>query len=823
MQKQPDLLQGLTASEVVEQRTLHGSNATIVKGNFLWETIRSTVLEPMFIILVATSVIYFVLGEFPEGFTMLGALVLVAGIDVFQNFRSQKAIKALNRITESKAKVVRDGITVEVNFADLVVGDLIVCEEGTIVPADAKIVTSNDFSINESILTGESLAVDKVADEQIFQGTLIVRGYCFAKVETVGNRTSLSEIGDLVANAGVEKTPLQLKVQRFVKIMLIAGAFAFLFVWIINWIISANLLHGLLHGLTMAMSIIPEEIPIALSTFMALGAYRLLKTGIIAKSPKTVETLGSATVICLDKTGTLTQNLMKVAFTFDAKTKQEVDFTQQAKASEVLEYAMWSSEKQAFDPMEISIHEQYTLLFPDDLRPQFQMVKEFPLSGTPPVMTHLFQNKEQQLVVACKGAVEGVLNLCKADENVIHQWQEQAKVYASNGLRVLGVAKGEWTKPGLPEAQNDCDFTFLGLIAFQDPIDAAIPEVIASFYKAGIEVKMITGDFPETALSIAKQAGIRATTAITGLEIADMSDEALDQIVMQNNVFARVKPDMKLRIVESLKRKQQIVSMTGDGVNDAPALKAAHIGIAMGKRGTEVAKSAAGLVLVKDQLASMVDAIYLGRRINLNLQKAFRYIISIHLPIILLVMLPIFLGWMPGMLFAPVHVIFLEIIMGPTCSIIYENEPTSLDEVRYPIPASNSLFTKRDLLVTLLQGALITLACVLTGFWSYQSGATAAEIRTTVFSCLVFSNVFLTLVNRSFEFTILHTLFYKNNLVPIIIGLSLVLLGLILYVPLLREIFELSYLPPKRLLVPLGLAFIFTMWVELTKLGKKGV
>jgi len=812
---------GLTDTEVQQQREFDGKNQFSYKKNNFLESVLSVFTEPMFILLLAACVVYFFLKQYTEALTMIGALLFVAGIEIFQNFRSQKAIKALSGITKSRTKVIRNGETIEIGVEDLVTKDIVICEEGTIIPADAVILTSNDFLVNEAILTGESVSLQKFSSEMIMQGTLVVGGYCFAEIKAVGKETTLAGIGELVATTGKEKTPLQLKVSKFVRLMVIAGISAFAFVWVFYWWESGSIMHGLLHGLTMAMSVLPEEIPVALSTFMALGAYRLLKHGIIARSPKTVETLGSATVICLDKTGTLTLNLMNVAHAYIPKTGEEVNFNISPKKTEVLEYAMWASEENPFDPMEKSIHSQYTDLYEHDQRNYFKMVKEFPLSGTPPVMTHIFQNEEEECIIGCKGALEGVLRRCTLSQEEKTMALDKGMVYAKKGLRVLGVAKGHWNSNDQRKTMDDIVFDFLGIITFMDPIDKQIPRVIDGFYKAGLDVKMITGDYKETAVAIAEQTNIKTNKILTGNELACMSDEELNEIVSTTNIFVRVSPDVKLRIVNALKQVGEIVAMTGDGVNDAPALKSAHIGIAMGKRGTDVAKGAAGLILVDDDLSKMIEAIFLGRRINENLTKAIRYIISIHIPIILLVTLPIFLNWIPALLFSPIHVIFLELIMGPTCSIIYENEAIPEKDLSSPVGSGNHNILKAgQLWITIIQGLAITLGCVIAGYYASSLGLDDFKIRTYIFTTLILSNIFLTLINRSFTQNIIHTLKWKNNLIPLIIFISVLLLIVILYVPQVSLLFDVLSLQLKEFGWLVLIAMLATFWIEPLKYFK---
>lgn len=816
----PESFQGLSAEEVELQRQKHGPNRGLKSPNELLKNIVSVVKEPMFLLLLATCAVYFLLREINEAITMLAALIFVAGIDVFQNYRSQKAIKALNRIVEAKSKVIREGQEKEIPVEEVVVRDIIICEEGIVIPADAKIISSNDFAVNEAVLTGESVAIEKFPGDVIMQGTIVVRGYCYAEVTAVGSNTTLGDISKLVLSTESEKTPLQLKIQNFVRAMVIAGSIAFVFVWIFNWWESKNMLHGLLHGLTMAMSVLPEEIPVAFSTFMALGAYRLMRKGVIARSPRTVETLGSATVICLDKTGTLTQNLMNVTHTWDGEA-EEVMFPDQGKPTEVLKYAMWASEVNPFDPMEKSIHKMYGQFFSEDKRTDVHMVKEFPLGGTPPVMTHIFEDNSGKLIIGCKGAPEGILNLCDLNPGEKNRILEKGNQYAREGFRVLGVAKGDWEGEALPEKQEEINFSFLGLITFYDPPDPNIPEVITGFYDAGVDVKMITGDFPETALSVAIQTGIKSDRVLTGKEMAGFDDERMRLEVKDTPIFSRVSPETKLRIINALKENGEVVAMTGDGVNDAPALKAAHIGISMGKRGTDVARAASGLVLSGDDLRNMIEAIFLGRRISENLKKAIRYIISIHIPIILLIVAPILFDWLPVMLFTPVHVIFLELIMGPTCSVIYENESTPRTELNKPSVSAENLFYRKELSITIIQGLMITIGCLVMGYYADSQDYSEVESRTLIFSTLIFSNIFLTLVNRSFRHTILTTIRWKNKLIPLIIGITMLLWILIMELPFLNGIFEVT--PPgwKDILRALGAGIAFTVWVEFFKLRKK--
>ncbi|MCO6484577.1 MAG: cation-translocating P-type ATPase [Saprospiraceae bacterium] len=811
----PASLQGLSDAEVVRRREEDGANCLPRSGNLLLANILSAVREPMFILLVVGAILYMLLDAWTEAFTMLGALAFVAGLDVFQNFRSQKAIKALGRITARRARVLRNGIETDIDIEDLVSGDIVFCGEGDIIPADGRVLTSGDLSVNEAVLSGESWPVDKTTDDAVFQGTMVIRGYGYIALTAVGAKTVLSGIGRLMAGAGRERTPMQIRVGRFVRTMVLAGSVAFFFVWIWHAWVTGSIWQGLLQGLTMAMSLLPEEIPVALSTFMALGAYRLLRFGIIARSPATVETLGSATVICLDKTGTLTRNLMQLGVIWDFRTNEEVDMQTAPDAREVLEYAMWASEEAPFDPMELSLHANYQSAFPLDERSAFRMAVEFPLSGTPPTMTHVFRHASGELRIGCKGALEGVLDLCRLAEAERQTILERSKGYARQGWRVLGVAKGTSIVTGVPRRMEDIQFDFLGLVTFHDPPVEGMDRVIHSFYRSGVDVCMITGDSAETALAVARSTGIRSPDCRTGPELEGATPAQFDAMVRRTRVFARISPALKLRLIEAFKERGEIVAMTGDGVNDAPALRAAHIGIAMGRRGTDVARAASALVLSDDDLARMTDAIAIGRRIRVNLTKAIRYIVSIHIPIILLVLMPILMAWLPDMLFTPVHVIFLELIMGPTCSIIYENEPVPEEEIRRPAQAGDKdLLQGSQLGWSMLQGGMITIGCLLAGAWTMAEGGGDAAMRTAVFVTLILSNVFLTLANRSFTMPVHRTLTRRNPLIPAIVLLSLALLTAMLVIPGLRDLFQLAPLPPSRLAGLTVLAAVFTLWQE---------
>jgi Ca2+-transporting ATPase len=818
---------GLSAEAVAASRKLHGSNALeIEEERVFWQVLKEVVSEPMFIILVVACIIYFIAGKLQEGIIMLISIFIVAGISFYQEYRSKNAIQALKKLSAAKANVMRDGQLIQIATEEIVVDDLLQLEEGEIVAADGVILTANDFSLNESILTGESFAVIKTAggNSSAYKGTLVTSGSASIQITAVGNKTMFGKIGLSMQEITVVKTPLQQQIRSFVRYMVWIGAIAFIIVIAFNYFQSGDLTKSFLQGLTLAMSILPEEIPVAFSTFQALGAFRLLKNNIIVKQPQYVETLGSATVICSDKTGTLTQNKMSIEFLYDAASKESI----QANDTTVLplrliEYAMWSSETTPFDPMEKAIHELYAKTTVTDERKNYKQIHEYPIGGKPPMMTHIFRSEGGETVIAIKGAPEAILRQSYLPIRELKHIEEQSLAYAKQGYRVLGVGRGEWKEKKWPVSQEEFVFEFLGLVAFQDPPKAGIVQTIKTFNDAGIQVKMITGDYSETAVAIAGQIGLdHNSEVLTGNDVLHLSKKELQQKVKQVNIYARMFPEAKLKVIDALKDNGEIVAMTGDGVNDGPALKAAHIGIAMGLRGSEVAKSAASLILTDDNLAHMTDAVALGRKIYDNLKKAIQYIVSIHIPIILTVALPLLFGWKFTDIFSPVHVIFLELIMGPTCSIIYENEPMEPGTMqRPPIKMGTSFLSFRQLSVSIVQGLMITAGCLGIGYFYLQQGSDDQLVRTVIFITLLFSNVFLTFINRSFHYSIFKTILYKNNLVPLITGITLLFIAALIYVPFLQQLFRLASISLTMIALCIATALVSVTWIELVKIFRK--
>ncbi len=825
-------LSGLSKEQVEGSRKEHGTNRTTYhERNPVWESIRGIVTEPMFLLLLSAAAIYFILRETPEAIFMTVAILIVSAISFFQDHRSRVALRALQQLTAPHARVIRDGEVREIDAEDIVIGDLIVAEEGHLVPADGRILQSADFSLNESMLTGESFSVFRTANDETpfaWQGTQVVSGQAVLEAVAIGNGTRLGQISGSLLRIGDEKTPLQVQIDRFVKRMAALGMIVFGLVWLINYLQSAGdpqrLANSLLKGLTLAMSILPEEIPVAFSTFMALGAYRLMRIGIIAKNTRTVETLGAATVICVDKTGTITENRMsldRVMIGPDGDISERASFGKDPRFHELIRTAMFASESMPFDPMEKEIHEVYANTAPRDERLIYRMVHEYPLEGKPPMMTHVFSSDEGDRIVAAKGAPEAVLGCCDLSEASRTRVLSMSASLAEEGFRILAVGRGHATGQGsngqpYPENQRDIAMEFLGLIAFFDPPKQGIRDVFRAFTDAGIRLKVITGDSPQTTLAIASQAGFPVEGAgLNGDRLQKMDDRMLESQVGANGLFTRMYPEAKLRIIEALKRTGEIVAMTGDGVNDAPALKAAHIGIAMGRRGSELAKSTASLIITDDDLGRMVDAVAMGRRIYSNLKKAIQYIISIHIPIILTVFLPLVLGWAYPNIFSPVHVIFLELIMGPTCSIIYENEPLERLSMRMPPrKMTDSFLSWRELSISLWQGLAITAGTLLTYQLAVHRGCDESQTRTLVFLCLVTSNIFLTLVNRSFILSMIETLGYRNLLMIGILALTIAMMVLLISVPAFSDFFGFEWPGWKLAFTSMAIGMACVTWFE---------
>lgn len=817
-------LKGLAQKDIPGLQARYGKNIFQYERSYrflhiIWDIVR----EPMFILLAIACLLYFFLGEPGEGFLMLAAMGFVSAISIYQEARTGNALKALNQFTEPKVIVIRDGEEMMIERSELVVDDIVILEEGNKIPADAIILQANDLTINESIITGESLPVDKSAQEGsnlLYQGTTINSGKCMVKITATGNRTVLGKLGKSVQTYASTKTLLQQQTATSIRRLVFFGLTAFVLIFLVNYLDSGSWAQSLLLGLTLAMAAIPEEIPVAFSSFMALGAYHMSKLGIISRQPQTIENLGAVSVLCLDKTGTITENRMELKMIYDYNTDRLYNLkdTEPAKENRVLYYAMLASEARPFDPMEKAVLEAFSNFVSDKASDVKRMVHEYPLEGRPPMMTHVY-NWDGTQIVAAKGAAERLLKLAAPGADNMEKINKHIHELAGKGFRVLGIASAEFPGSTLPASQDEFNWKFEGLVSFYDPPRKNISEVLRKINKAGIKIKLLTGDYPETAIQIAKEVGLRSDFRyVTGEQVMEMAGKEFNTTLEEVNLYARMFPEAKLKVIDGYKKQGEIVAMTGDGVNDGPALKSANIGIAMGKKGTEIARLAADLVLTDDNLKKVSDAILQGRKIYNNLKKAIRYIISIHIPIILTASLPVIFSWTYPNIFTPIHVIFLELIMGPTCSIFFEREPAEKNIMEAePRSRSASLFSRPEIIISILQGLLIT-AGVLGLYYYYMTrGYSIEETRMVVFTTLVWSNIFLTFANRSFTENITTTIFYKNNLAPWVIGISLCFLATFHLLPFVRNLFQLAPIRFPDFILCTGVAFVSVIWYEIYK------
>lgn len=819
----PDIT-GLSGDQADELRRQFGRNVfERQRSGRLIRIFVGIIKEPMFVLLAIASSLYFILGDLPEGLMMLAAVALVTTISIYQEIKNSNALQALQRYTESKVVVLRDGQEKTIFSEELVPGDVVILSEGMNIPADAVILHGNDLTVNEAIITGESVPAEKSTlkgTDILYQGSTINSGRCFARVTNTGNNTTLGKIGKLTEKYQPPKTILQLQVNRFVRQLALFGLTGFLIIFLVNFLQQKLWVDSLLLALTLAMAAVPEEIPVAFSSFMALGAYKMSKLGIISRQPQILENLGAVTVICIDKTGTITENQMEVRAIYDYDRDRLIDLNHNNELPDdnVLHYAVLASETQPFDAMEKAILKSFELFGKTNANPQLKMVYEYPLEGRPPMMTHVYEHGGVMIATA-KGAAERIIGVCQLEGSDKKKITGHANSLASHGYRIIAVSSAIHNGSRLPVLQDDFNWRFEGLLALYDPPKKNIPAVLSHFYDAKIQIKLLTGDSCATARNIASQVGIlNSGNCILGENIMNMNETELKEVVTTNNIFARMFPEAKLKVIDALKANGEIVAMTGDGVNDGPALRSANIGIAMGQKGTEIARQASDLVLTDDNLDRMVTAISEGRKIFSNLKKAIRYIISIHIPIILTASLPLLLGWKYPNIFTPIHVIFLELIMGPTCSVFFEREPVEGNVMQQgPRKIDTGLFTKKELFTSVIQGLVIALGVLSLYYYTMARGLEIEITRTIVFTTLIISNIFLTFTGRSSTQSIYYTWRYKNSLVPIVLLTSILFLFVLHNVSLVRNLFYMAPISGGQFFICIVTAFASVMWIEINK------
>jgi Ca2+-transporting ATPase len=798
--------------------------------------------EPMFLLLVACGVIYLALGDLKEALMLLGFVFVIMGITIYQDRKTERALEALRDLTSPRALVIRDGEQKRIPGRDVVREDILVLAQGDRVPADAAVLWNENLLLDESLLTGESVPVRKAlwdgasqitragGEEQpfVFSGTMVVQGNGIARVVATGAATEIGKVGKALQSVETEETLLQKETRRFVRAVAVFGMSFCVLVVVVYGINRGDWLHGLLAGITLAMAMVPEEFPVVLTIFLALGAWRISKNQVLTRRVPTVETLGSATVLCVDKTGTLTQNRMTVRKIFSRGEFWEVTVPSSKSLPEsfheVIEFSILASERNPFDPMEKALRRlgERTLNNTEHLHEDWTLIHEYPLSRGLLALSHVHRVPlSESYVIAAKGAPEAIADLCHLDSAKAGELTQAVQVMAAGGLRVLGVAKAYFKRAPLPGEQHDFKFEFLGLVGLEDPVRPTVEGALKDCYTAGIRMVMITGDYPGTAQNIARQIGLTPQDqVITGPELDQMTDADLQDRVRTVNIFARVMPEQKLRLVNALKANGEIVAMTGDGVNDAPALKSAHIGIAMGARGTDVAREAASLVLLDDDFSSIVRAVRLGRRIFDNLQKAMAYILAIHVPIAGMSLLPVLLKW-PLVLY-PVHIVFLELIIDPACSVAFEAEPEEKDIMgRPPRDPRKPLFNGSMVGVSLLQGMIVLGMVLMVFLLSLSRGHGVQEARTMTFTTLVVANLSLILTNRSWSRTIWATLRTPNAALGWVFGGAWALLMLVLFVPFLRTLFHFTPLHIDDLLLCLFAGAFSILWFEGVKVFKK--
>jgi len=797
------------------------------------------VREPMFLLLVAGGALYLVLGDLQEALMLLGFVFVVMGITLYQERKTERALEALRDLSSPRALVIRGGEQRRIAGREVVQGDILILTEGDRVPADASVLRTSSLLVDESLLTGESVPVRKIpwdgksretqpgGDDLpfVYSGTLVVQGRGVAEVLATGPRTQMGKIGRALETLEQEITPLQTETRRLVRNLAIFGAALCAVMVVVYGLTRADWVNGLLAGITLAMATLPEEFPVVLTIFLALGAWRISQEQVLTRRMPAVETLGSATVLCVDKTGTLTVNRMAVSSLFSKGRAYDASVHPNAplpeEFHELVEFSILASHRDPFDPMERAFKElgDQKLSQTEHLHGTWTLLREYPLRQDLLAVSHVWKSPQgDDFVIATKGAPEAIADLCHLSESERTALERETDVMAEQGLRVLGSAKASFRRTQLPEEQHDFQFQFLGLVGLLDPVRPTVARAIRQCYNAGIRVVMITGDYPTTARNIARQVGLRAADdVITGPELEAMADAELERRIRTANLFARVVPEQKLRLVQALKANGEIVAMTGDGVNDAPALKAAHIGIAMGGRGTDVAREAADLVLLDDDFSSLVQGVRIGRRVFDNLKKAMAYILSIHVPIAGMSLIPVLLKW--PLVLLPVHIVFLELIIDPACSIAFEAEKEEQDVMqRSPRDPRAAVFSRRLVTISLIQGAVVLASILAVFIISRALGQGELHARAMCFTTLIVANLGLILTNRSWSRTILATLSTRNVALWIVTAGATAFLGLVLYIPFLRRLFHFAALSAQDLVVCFAAGIASILWFEAWKL-----
>lgn len=795
----------------------------------------NVIREPMLALLLGCGVVYLFLGETDDALMLLSFVFVVMGITFYQERKTERTLEALRDLSSPRALVIRQGEQKRIAGREVVRDDIIILKEGDRVPADALLLSAINFSVDESLLTGESVPVRKIASNIedplnrpggddlpfVYSGTLVVQGRGIARVLSVGTHTEMGKIGRALQHIRQERTLLEKETAKIVRNFSIAGGLLCLLVILVFGLSRGSWANGILSGLTLSMAMLPEEFPVVLVIFLTLGAWRISKNKVLTRRSQAIETLGAATVLCSDKTGTLTLNKMHLAVLCVKGALYEVHKSKKHPLPEILhdliEYGILASQKDPFDPIEKEVKEigEKFLSGSEHIHNNWKLVREYALSKELLALSHVWESPDKtNYVIAAKGSPEAIADLCHFSPGQTEALNKSIDEMAGRGLRVLGVARAFFKKTGLPKEQHDFVFDFVGLLGFIDPVRQSVPAAVKEAYQAGIKVVMITGDYPKTALCLAEQIGLKNPgQCITGAQIDAMSHLELKEKIKEVNVFARVVPEQKLAIIEALKADSQIVAMTGDGVNDAPALKSANIGIAMGERGTDVAREAADLVLLNDDFSSIVSAVKMGRRIFDNLKKAIAYIFAVHVPIAGMALLPVLLKLPIALL--PAHIAFLELIIDPACSTVFEACREENDIMnRPPRRLTESLFNKKAFLYSLLQGLSVLVVVLAVFIFALHFNKDETQARSLAFTTLVFANIMLIITNLSWSESFIQILSAKNKALWLMVIAVLAAILLIIYLPFLRKLFHFSVLSPEDLLIAFFSAVASLIWFE---------
>lgn len=838
---QADPPAGLRGDEAARRLARDGPN-TLPSGErrgwraILWQAAR----EPMFALLFAAGLLYLLLGEPREGILMFALVLATLGMTLYEEGKAERALDALRDLSTPHALVIRDGNRLQVDSRDVVVGDLCVIGEGDRVPADGRLVGGQELHADESLLTGESAPVPKTprsgghgtgTDDPaaLFSGTLVVRGHGLMEVTAVGAASAIGAIGQSLAALAPERSPLQKQMASVIARFGLGGAALSALLVAYHLARGGELLQALLAGLALALAMLPEEFAVVLALFPALGASRLARANVLTRRLAAIETLGATTVLCVDKTGTLTENRMSVAALYangEVWEAGEADVQALPAALAVLlDAGMLASRADGFEPMDQALH-RLGAAFPDAVaggREDWRLAREYGMSADMRAVAHGWHagaaSGAVAGTVAAKGAPEAIADLCHLAPAEAAPLLAAADAMAARGLRVLGVAQAPHDTRRWPDAVHDFDFVPLGLVGFADPLRAGVPEAVAECRAAGLRVMMITGDYPATALNIGRQAGLAGAGPLTGSGLAAMDEDELERSLAHADICARIAPAQKLRIVRALQRGGAIVAMTGDGVNDAPALQAAHVGIAMGRRGTDVAREAADLVLTDDHFASIVRAVRVGRHIYANMRKAMVYIVAVHVPTAGLALLPLMLGW--PVVLGPVHIVFLELVIDPACALAFENEAEEPDLMRRPPRPRDAPLVDRPALLLALGQGLAVLATVTAAYAWALAALAPAEARAFAFAVLVAANVGLIFGNRSQTLTLFEALRLPNRIAWLIAGAALAALAAVLYLEPLAALFRFDSPSPQRALAAVCLGLAAALPFDLLKLARR--